>query len=278
MIYTRLKAALLSALAALAGLAACTGTGTGTGTDAAPAARRWQPQPRTAWQWQLSGKVSLAADVPVYDIDGFDNTAATVAALHRRGRKAICYISVGAWEDFRSDAAAFPEKVLGRSNGWDGERWLDIRRTAILRPLMAKRFDMCRTKGFDAVEPDNTDGYRNRTGFKLTAADQLTFNRMIAKLAHDRGMAVGLKNDLDQIPQLLGDFDFGVNEQCAEFDECARLKPFIAAGKAVFHVEYNLPPSRFCAQSGRLGLSSMEKRLELGAWRAPCPTAVAQNS
>jgi hypothetical protein len=143
---------------------------------------------------------------------------------------------------------------------------------------MAKRFDMCRTKGFDAVEPDNTDGYRNRTGFKLTAADQLTFNRMIAKLAHDRGMAVGLKNDLDQIPQLLGDFDFAVNEQCAEFDECARLKPFIAAGKAVFHVEYNLPPSRFCAQSGRLGLSSMEKRLELGAWRAPCPTAVAQNS
>jgi hypothetical protein len=276
MIHTRLKAALLSALAALAGLAACTGTG--TGTDAAPAARRWQPQPRTAWQWQLSGKVSLAADVPVYDIDGFDNTAATVAALHRRGRKAICYISVGAWEDFRSDAAAFPEKVLGRSNGWDGERWLDIRRTAILRPLMAKRFDMCRTKGFDAVEPDNTDGYRNRTGFKLTAADQLTFNRMIAKLAHDRGMAVGLKNDLDQIPQLLGDFDFAVNEQCAEFDECARLKPFIAAGKAVFHVEYNLPPSRFCAQSGRLGLSSMEKRLELGAWRAPCPTAVAQNS
>ncbi|TKA12806.1 endo alpha-1,4 polygalactosaminidase [Actinacidiphila oryziradicis] len=276
MIHTRLKAALLSALAALAGLAACTGTG--TGTDAAPAARRWQPQPRTAWQWQLSGKVSLAADVPVYDIDGFDNTAATVAALHRRGRKAICYISVGAWEDFRSDAAAFPKKVLGRSNGWDGERWLDIRRTAILRPLMAKRFDICRTKGFDAVEPDNTDGYRNRTGFKLTAADQLTFNRMIAKLAHDRGMAVGLKNDLDQIPQLLGDFDFAVNEQCAEFDECARLKPFIAAGKAVFHVEYNLPPSRFCAQSGRLGLSSMEKRLELGAWRAPCPTAVAQNS
>jgi hypothetical protein len=251
-IHTRLKAALLSALAALA---ACTGTG----TDAAPAARRWQPQPRTAWQWQLSGKVSLAADVPVYDIDGFDNTAGTVAALHRRGRKAICYISVGAWEDVRPDAAAFPKKVLGRSNGWDGERWLDIRRTAVLRPLMAKRFDMCRTKGFDAVEPDNTDGYRNRTGFKLTAADQLTFNRMIAKLAHDRGMAVGLKNDLDQIPQLLGDFDF-------------------AAGKAVFHVEYNLPPSRFCDQSGRLGLSSMEKRLELGARRAPCPTAVAQSS
>jgi hypothetical protein len=93
---------------------------------------------------------------------------------------------------------------------------------------------------------------------------------MIAKLAHDRGMAVGLKNDLDQIPQLLGDFDFAVNEQCAEFDECARLKPFISAGKAVFHVEYNLPPHRFCSQSRRLGLSSMEKRLELGTWRAPC--------
>ena len=50
---------------------------------------------------------------------------------------------------------------------------------------------MCRTKGFDAVEPDNMDGYANRTGFPVTAADQLLHNRLIAGLAHDRGLAVG---------------------------------------------------------------------------------------
>ncbi len=140
-----------------------------------------------------------------------------------------------------------------------------------LEPLMAKRMDMCREKGFDAVEPDNMDGYANPTGFPLTADDQLRYNRLIARLAHDRGMAVGLKNDLDQIPQLVGDFDFAVNEQCAQYDECERLTPFIEAGKAVFHAEYELSTSRFCAKSRAAKLSSIQKRYDLDAWRKTCP-------
>ncbi len=104
----------------------------------------------------------------------------------------------------------------------------------------------------------------------LTAADQLRYNRLIARLAHERGLAVGLKNDLDQIPELLPDFDFAVNEQCAEYEECDRLTPFVRAGKAVFHVEYELTTDRFCPQSRRLGLSSMLKKYELGVWRRPC--------
>lgn len=135
---------------------------------------------------------------------------------------------------------------------------------------MAKRLDMCRAKGFDAVEPDNMDGYRNRTGFPLTAADQLRYNRLIARLARERGLAVGLKNDLDQIPQLLADFDFAVNEQCAEYDECGRLVPFVKAGKAVFHVEYELETEEFCPEARELGLSSMRKKYELGVWRRAC--------
>lgn len=135
---------------------------------------------------------------------------------------------------------------------------------------MAERMDMCRDKGFDAVEPDNMDAYANRTGFPVTAADQLRYNRTIAGLAHDRGLAVGLKNDLDQIPQLVGDFDFAVNEQCAEHDECEALTPFIRAGKAVFHVEYELDTGDFCAETRRLKLSSMLKKYELGVWRKPC--------
>ncbi|MEU8622131.1 endo alpha-1,4 polygalactosaminidase [Streptomyces sp. NPDC048623] len=230
----------------------------------------WHPAPGLAWQWQLSGRLDPTVDVPVYDIDGFDHPAAAVADLHGRGRKVVCYLSTGAWEEFRPDAAQFPKAVLGRSNGWPGERWLDIRRTDVLGPLMAARLDMCRAKGFDAVEPDNMDGYTNRTGFPLTAADQLTYNRLIARLAHERGLAVGLKNDLDQIPQLLPDFDFAVNEQCAEYEECELLTPFVAAGKAVFHVEYELPLTEFCPRSKELGLSSMLKKYDLGVWRRPC--------
>ncbi|MHC5909163.1 endo alpha-1,4 polygalactosaminidase [Streptomyces sp. S6] len=231
---------------------------------------RWQPRPGVGWQWQLSGKLDTSVDVPVYDIDGFDQSKATVSALHAAGRKVICYISTGAYEDWRPDAEKFPRSVIGESNGWDGESWLDIRRLAILEPLMAARLDMCKSKGFDAVEPDNMDGYLNRTGFPLTPADQLTYNRLIAKLTHARGMSVGLKNDMSQIPQLLNDFDFAVNEQCAQYKECDTLTPFITANKAVFHVEYELPTNKFCTDSKKLNLSSLEKKYELGAWRKSC--------
>ncbi|MFJ8311484.1 MULTISPECIES: endo alpha-1,4 polygalactosaminidase [unclassified Streptomyces] len=233
-------------------------------------AKPWQPKPGTAWQWQLNGRVDSGPDVPVYDIDGFENTAADVAKLHSQGRKAICYINAGAWENFRPDKDAFPKQVQGENNGWEGERWLDIRRVDVLRPLMERRFDMCREKGFDAVEPDLMDGYLNKTGFPLNAGDQLAYNRVISEIAHARGLAVGLKNDLQQIPELLPAFDFAVNEQCAQFDECNQLTPFVKAGKAVFHVEYSLPTSDFCAESDKLGLSSMRKNLKLDTWRQPC--------
>ncbi|WP_327731191.1 endo alpha-1,4 polygalactosaminidase [Streptomyces sp. NBC_00487] len=257
-------------------LTGCTGDGGGDRSANSPAPSpssakdRWKPRPGLAWQWQLDGKVDPSADVPVYDIDGFESSAADVARLHRDGRKVICYINVGAWEDFRPDKDAFPRSLLGEENGWAGERWLDIRQSDVLRPLMERRFDMCRDKGFDAVEPDLVEGYGNDTGFPLTARDQLTYNRMIADIAHERGLSVGLKNDLPQIPQLVADFDFAVNEECAQYDECGRLTPFIEAGKAVFHVEYTEPRSGFCAESRRLKLSSMVKRLELGVWRQPC--------
>ncbi|MFF1548804.1 endo alpha-1,4 polygalactosaminidase, partial [Streptomyces sp. NPDC058291] len=215
-------------------------------------------------------RLDTSVDVPVYDIDGFDHDAATVAGLHADGRRVVCYLSTGAWEDWRPDAKEFPAAVIGEGNGWAGERWLDVRRTDVLEPLLAARLDMCRDKGFDAVEPDNMDGYRNSTGFPIGAADQLRYNRLVARLAHERGMAVGLKNDLDQIPALVGDFDFAVNEQCAQYAECAELTPFIEAGKAVFHVEYELPTSAFCADSRRLKLSSLRKKEELGAWRESC--------
>ncbi|MCX4529419.1 MULTISPECIES: endo alpha-1,4 polygalactosaminidase [unclassified Streptomyces] len=232
---------------------------------------RWRPKPGLAWQWQLNGRSDPTVDVPVYDIDGFENSAADVARLHRDGRKVICYVNVGAWEDFRPDRDAFPGALLGEPNGWRGERWLDIRRLDLLRPIMERRFDMCREKGFDAVEPDLMEGYGNHTGFPLTAAHQLAYNRMIAEIAHARGLSVGLKNDLPQIPQLVGDFDFAVNEECAQFGECDALTPFVKAGKAVFHVEYEGTPAAFCPESRELNLSSMLKKPELDTWRKACP-------
>ncbi len=51
-------------------------------------------------------------------------------------------------------------------------------------------------------------------------------------------MLIGLKNNLDQLRYLVTDFDFAVNEQCHEFNECDGYKVFVAKGKPVFNAEY----------------------------------------
>ena len=237
----------------------------------AGAAGWWKPPLGSTLQVQFDGDVDQTVQASVYDLDAFDTDAATVSSLHGLGRHVICYGDAGTWEKWRPDAGLYPKEVKGKSNGWPGERWLDVRRLDVLGPILNARLDLCVAKGFDAVEFDNVDGYANRTGFDLTGADQLTFDRWLADAAHSRGLGVGLKNDLDQVPQLASSFDFSIDEQCAQYKECDALSPFVAAGKPVFEIEYKLKTSRFCAQAAALGFAAMRKHLSLNAWRDPCP-------
>jgi hypothetical protein len=232
----------------------------------------WRPALNSSWQWQLdSSALDPSIHVQVYDIDGFDRDAATVAALHAQGAKVICYIDAGTWENWRSDASKFSAAVKGSGvSGWPGEQWLDIRQIATLGPIMTARMDMCKAKGFDAIEPDNIDGYANKTGFPLTAQDQIVYNTFLANAAHQRGLSIGLKNDLDQVQQLLPLFDWALNEQCFQYHECNTLVPFIQAGKAVFNVEYNLDTSQFCPQADSMNFNSLKKHLALDAYRVAC--------
>jgi len=231
---------------------------------------RWKPKAGITWQWQLSGKLDTSVKAQVYDVDLFDTSASQVAALHAAGRKVICYFSAGSYESGRPDSGSFPSAVKGKKmDGWP-EYWLDIRDSRVL-DIMADRMDLCAKKGFDGVEPDNVDAYQNDSGFSLSASDQLAYNKAIAKLAHDRGLAVGLKNDIDQVKALQSAFDFAVNEECFAWDECSVLKAFISAGKPVFHVEYDVSVSTFCPTTTALGFSSMRKNLDLDASRTPCP-------
>lgn len=237
------------------------------------AAAHWQPKPTAAaWQWQLQGKIDTSVDADVYEVDGFEVPAKTVAKLHGLGRKVICYLDVGSWENYRPDASRFPKAVLGRAyEGYPDERWLDIRRIDLLAPILRDRFDLCRRKGFDAVEPDNIAGYENKTGFPLTAANQLRFNRWVAREVHRRGMSVALKNDPGQVGQLVGRFDFAVVEECFAYNECGMFSPFVAAGKAVFVAEYEEPLAAICDQAERLRFSVIHKGYDLFArpWE-PC--------
>lgn len=234
--------------------------------------RPWSPPLVTSWQWQLSAPptASQLLSVHMYDVDGFGAPASLVTAMHAQNTQAVCYIDAGTSENWRPDTGSFPASVLGANNGWPGEQWLDIRQLSILGPIMTARFQMCKDKGFDAVEPDNIDGYSNNTGFPLTAQEQLTYNQWIAQTVHSLGLSVALKNDVDQVGDLLSYFDFVIDEQCFEFSECDQLLPFINANKAVFEVEYNLDPSQFCPQAKAMNFNSLKKDLALDATRTAC--------
>lgn len=236
----------------------------------------WRPAVGATWQWQLDGlPVDTGVSAAVYDIDLFDSDAALVAQLHAQGRKVICYISAGSWEEWRPDAGAFPAEVLGAAyDGWPGERWLDIRRIDLLAPIMAARLDLCKAKGFDAVEPDNIEGYTNETGFQLSYQDQVAYNRWLARQAHARDLSIGLKNDPEQVGDLLADFDWALSEDCFDQGWCEQILPFVQSGKAVFAAEYTDTGVRLediCAQAGALRFSVILKHRSLDAFRQTCP-------
>lgn len=242
----------------------------GARTDDKPAV--WRPTPGTSWQWQLSGPIDDTLDVSMYDIDLFDAPKTVFKRLRARRIKIICYFSAGSHETWRPDAAQFPADVIGAPlDGWPNERWLDIRSVAV-RARMVARLAHAKTRGCDGVEPDNVDGYANRSGFPLTSSDQLAFNRFLADQAHARGMSIGLKNNLEQVTALERWFDWALDEQCMQYDECDLLEPFIRAGKAVFHVEYgDIALAReICPEANARRFDTLIKNATLDRVRIAC--------
>jgi len=236
----------------------------------------WRPAPGVSWQWQLTDlPVDTSVDAEVYDIDLFDNEASVIAALHAQGRKVICYISAGSWEDWRPDKGQFPPEIIGKDYaGWPGEKWLDIRQIDKLAPILRTRLDLCRDKGFDGVEPDNIDAYTNDTGFPLTYQDQLHYNIWLADEAHARGLSIGLKNDSDQVADLLPYFDWALTEDCFDQGWCEQMIPFIKAGKAVIDTEYTdtgITLDDFCTQAQAMQMRAILKHRELDAFIQACP-------
>ena len=203
----------------------------------------WQTiAPGTSWQWQLTGTLDKTLAVKVYDIDLYDNDAAAVSALHAKGITVICYMSVGSYEDWRPDAADFPQAVLGKDYpGWPGEKFLDIRALDTLGPIMAKRLDLCASKGFDGIEPDNMDvfeGGSSGTGFPLTEKDGLAYAQWLTTQAHARGLSIGQKNTSELASKLATVMDWALTEDCFDGNWCADMQPYIVQGKAVLMSEY----------------------------------------
>jgi hypothetical protein len=306
----------VAALLAMIALAGAGGAADTSARWQPPAGARWQYQLESTDRGAAStGGIDVGICEPpaaggacvrpkVFDIDlyqdgrisGNDHTVNTAAvnAIHRRGAHAICYVSAGTAERFRPDYDNYVRfdrrighRLLGKpfSDRFSNEYWLNLnngrgQRDFVLRQL-ATRTRKCAAAGFDAIEYDVVDAYAQGervTGWRISAHTQLVFDKALAKIAHENGLSVGLKNDLGQVPKLEPEFDFAINEQCFQYRECTNnpspgYRAFTRDGKAVFQVEYRIAPNRFCGDANRLGISSIKKArdfsLDAKPWR-PC--------
>jgi hypothetical protein len=189
------------------------------------------------WDWQIGAAPLVMRDssnggaVDIYDVDGFNTSASMVSAIKTTWTaatlarpRAICYLSLGSWEDFRGDAAQFPPGALGYSlNGFPNEHWLDVRQLGALQPLIDSRLSsQCSAKGFDAVEIDNIDGFdpASTTGFQLTEQDSQAFLAYVFNKIHSLGMAGIWKNEPYVTAWGSTYADGAIVEQCYQYSEC----------------------------------------------------------
>ncbi|OAG10561.1 uncharacterized protein CC84DRAFT_1161482 [Paraphaeosphaeria sporulosa] len=182
---------------------------------------------------------TASAEVTAIDIDLFDNEASTISALKDQNKQVICYFSAGSREDWREDANKFNADDYGQGlEGWAGENWVNVKSDNV-RAIMKTRIELAAQKGCTAVDPDNVDGFNdNQDGFGLDQSAYADYVKFLASTAAANNLAIGLKNALDLIPDVVDVIQFAVNEQCHEYDECDKYKPLTEANKAVFNIEY----------------------------------------
>ncbi|KND88889.1 hypothetical protein TOPH_06401 [Tolypocladium ophioglossoides CBS 100239] len=259
------------------------GSGGGGGGDN-PAGRNatWRPKAGVSWQIILRNPVDLSTalspGVDVFDLDMYENSAATLATLRDSGKRVICYFSAGSYEDWRADKGEFQDSDLGKPlRGWPGERWLRLSSDNVRR-IMTERIKYAAGKGCDAVDPDNVDGYQNDNGLGLTDDDSISFMTFLHGEAAKYNMSIGLKNAGDIIPNVINITDFSVNEQCVQHSECPTFAAYITAGKPVFNIEYpdsapNIAVNTvqdICTAKGVAGFSTVMKKMELDGWVEYC--------
>jgi hypothetical protein len=265
--------ALAGALAGVLALSAAScgeARGTLVTTTGAPSFR---PAGGASWQVQLTGTLDTSVDVPLYEVDAFDTSAATIAGLHAVGRRVICYVSVGTDESWRVDAPMFPAAAVGNAlAGFPNERWLDTR-DATVRALMAARLDGAAAKLCDGVDLSNVSPDGADTGFPLTPADVLGFARAMASEARRRGLGAGLGGATAIARDVVADFDWALSEGCVAGGGCAEYAPFVAASKVVLGVEFGgaADAGTICPAARAAGIDAILKNPSYDAFRVPCP-------
>lgn len=207
-------------------------------------ARARVPFPAAApFDYQIGGAYPPPAGVQIVSRDR--------AARPAPGLYNICYVNA-----FQAQTAEVrwwqrnhPNLLLRNSGGrlvidhnWN-EPLLDTATATKRRALagiVGRWFDGCAAKGFQAIEPDNLDSYQ-RSGGRLTLADNLAFVALLIRRAHADGLAIGQKNLAEEAAPVhaLG-ADFAIAEQCQQYQECGSYTHVY--GHRLIDIEYARAP------------------------------------
>eukprot|EP00904_Undaria_pinnatifida_P012330 jgi/Undpi1/8227/HiC_scaffold_25.g10697.m1 len=230
----------------------------------------WTPSLGDSWNYNLETPVRTSIDVDVFLID-MDYAQDTIDELHDLGKVVVCYISIGTVEDWRDDANDFPAEAIGSDlDDWDGEAWLDIN-NQVVKDIMAARVQKAMGMGCDGIEPDNMMVYTEpNTGVSVTKQEQIAYNTWIAETIQATGMKVALKNAVEIAADLVDYFDFAVNEECNQWNECdVYTDNFLKHGKPVFNVEYQNNMD-MCDYTNALGMDTIIKNYNLKSFLCSC--------
>jgi hypothetical protein len=268
----------------------------------------WQPPARADWMWELGQPLATGdsymmgtgvtadngdrppADNPVvYDIDAIENSAATVAALHRLGDHVICYIEVGAAGNYYSAAQEGLRTTyyaqlkaagdLGRKVPGYPERFINVGAPSAVAIIKSMIGTQCARKGFDAVETDLDETFGNnegQTGFTITRAGEERYLARLAGYMHRRGLGWIAKNLDDTGNVLFVDHmeplaQGVITEQCNQYQTCWLLRPFLAARKWIGNAEYDSRTvARFCARDNAANINGVLFNSNLDGGRRPC--------
>jgi hypothetical protein len=268
----------------------------------------WQPPAHADWMWELgqplvtsnsylmgTGVTAYNGDTPpgdnpvVYDIDAIENPASTVAALHKRGDHAICYVEVGSAGNYYTAAqegipVTYYARLkaagdLGRKLSGYPERFININARSAVSIIKSMIYRQCARKGFDAVETDLDETFGNNegnTGFTITRVGEETYLAVLASYMHSLGLGWIAKNlddtgnasFVDHMEPLAQGI---ISEQCNQYQTCWLLRPFLAAGKWVGNAEY-APETRagFCARDNAANINGILFNVNLDGGRRPC--------
>lgn len=275
------------------------------------------PSPGLAGLPATSGPYPSPGSANIWDTDLFQdsNTAnagiptgpsPVVRAIHAAGHYSICYVEAGAYQQGFPDDSNFATADYGgvgdratQMQGYPDEYWFDLTgfknyvagkpgtltgAAVDIASQLNKRFAWCKLEGQDAVEPDDLDGYTNKstsgvTPWGMTQADSAGFERWLAYDIHANGLAAFQKNDPANEPADEPLFDGMIIEECNYYDDpCSGpggdASAYLAAGKPVLNAEYTSDgetTASFCSADESTGIIGALFDVDLdGATYQPC--------